>query len=112
MKTVHKRIGEDIIIEGDNTNFDAYIILSGEVEVHKNGKFLATLGENSLFGEIAMVDNSPRTATCTASSSTVSLGVITKSNYMQILKHRPEALNPILKLAVERLRTTLELTSK
>ncbi|MBT6072238.1 MAG: cyclic nucleotide-binding domain-containing protein [Euryarchaeota archaeon] len=112
MKTIHRRQGEDIIIEGDDTNFDAYIILSGEVKVHKNGQFITTLGENSLFGEIGLVDQRPRTATCTASSKTVTLGVVTRTNYARILKHRPEALNPILKLAVERLRTTLDLTMR
>jgi|TARA_Y100000758_G_C15988862_1_gene399721 CRP-like cAMP-binding protein len=112
MKTLHIRKGDDIIVEGDNTNFDAYIILEGEIDVTKGGKHLATLSENSLFGEIAMVDDSPRTATCTAKTPKVTLGVVTKENYGRILKDKPGALNPILRLAVERLRNTLERTNE
>tara|TARA_B100001245_G_scaffold234968_1_gene221708 strand:+ start:539 stop:895 length:357 start_codon:yes stop_codon:yes gene_type:complete len=112
MKQLNLKKGDDIIVEGDHTNFDAYIILEGEIDVTKGGTHLATLQENSLFGEIAMVDNSPRTATCTAKTPKVTLGVVTKDNYTRILKDRPEALNPILRLAVERLRNTLERTSE
>ena len=111
MKEIYVRKGDDIIVEGDHTNFDAYIILKGEIDVTKGGTHLATLQEHSLFGEIAMVDNSPRTATCTAKTR-CTLGVVTKENYTKILTARPEALNPILRLAVERLRNTLERTSE
>tara|TARA_Y100000758_G_scaffold57143_1_gene36544 strand:- start:1510 stop:1854 length:345 start_codon:yes stop_codon:yes gene_type:complete len=110
MKRIHVKQGDDIIIEGDHTNFDAYIILEGQIDVTKGGTYLATLHENSLFGEIAMVDNSPRTATCTAKTR-CTLGVVTKENYTRILKQSPESLTPILRLAVERLRNTLERTS-
>jgi len=110
MKRIHVKQGDDIIIEGDHTNFDAYIILEGQIDVTKDGTYLATLHENSLFGEIAMVDNSPRTATCTAKTR-CTLGVVTKENYTRILKQSPESLTPILRLAVERLRNTLERTS-
>ena len=73
MKQLNLKKGDDIIVEGDHTNFDAYIILEGEIDVTKGGTHLATLQENSLFGEIAMVDNSPRTATCTANTPKVTL---------------------------------------
>ena len=105
MKTITRRQGDVILTEGEESD-DAYIILSGEVEVTKHGKHLATLGENSLFGEIGLVDNRPRTATCTALTA-VTLGTVTKNNYAQLLRNRPEALNPILKLVVERMRNLM-----
>ena len=77
MKTLNINRGEKVIVEGDDTNFDAYIILDGEIDVTKQGKFLATLYENSLFGEIGLVDDRPRTATCTARTR-CTLGVVTK----------------------------------
>lgn len=106
MKTIHKQKGEVIIREGEESD-DAYIILEGEVEVTKQGKYLATLSENSLFGEIGLVDQRPRTATCTAKSR-CTLGTVTRANYAMLLRNRPEALNPILRLVADRMRNLMD----
>lgn len=102
MKTIYRGKGEVIVREGDETN-DAYIILEGEIEVTKKGKHLATLYENAIFGEISMVDGRPRTATCTAKTS-VTLGQVTRENYKQLLIHRPDAINPLLRIVANRMR--------
>ena len=102
MKTIFKNKGEIILSEGEETS-DAYIILEGLVEVTKNGRVLANLKENTIFGEIAMVDLRPRTATCTAKTD-VKLGMVTRENYKQLIKHRPEALNPLLRVVTDRMR--------
>ena len=106
MKTIHKNRGDIIIKENEETS-DAYIILEGEIDVTKNGQHLATLHENSMFGEIAMIDNRPRTATCTAKTD-CSLGTVTRENYKQLLKYRPEAINPLLRIVATRLRALTE----
>tara|TARA_B100000029_G_C17351311_1_gene879035 strand:- start:282 stop:629 length:348 start_codon:yes stop_codon:yes gene_type:complete len=102
MKTIFKQKGDVILREGEESDH-AYVILSGDVEVTKQGRVLATLGENSIFGEIAMVDQRPRTATCTAKTP-VKLGQVTRENYKQLLKHRPEAINPLLRVVTDRMR--------
>lgn len=106
MKTIFKQKGDIILREGEETD-DAYIILEGEIEVTKKNKHLATLRENSIFGEIAMVDSRPRTATCTAKTD-VTLGQVTRQNYKQLLKHRPEAINPLLRIVADRMRNLTE----
>ncbi len=103
MKTIHKMKGDVIITEKDDTS-DAYIIIEGEVDVSKNGTHLATLYENSMFGEIAMIDDRPRTATCTAKTN-CTLGTVTRENYKQLLRYRPEAINPLLRIVATRLRS-------
>ena len=106
MKTIHAKKGDVVLTEGEETN-DAYIILEGEIEVTKKGKHLATLYENAIFGEISMVDNRPRTATCIAKTN-CSLGMVTRENYKQLLKHRPEAINPLLRIVADRMRNLTE----
>ena len=103
MKTIHKKAGEVIVTEGDELSTDAYIILEGEIDVTKKGRYLATLYENAIFGEISMVDGRPRTATCTAKTN-VSLGMVTRENYEQLLRHRPDAINPLLRIVTNRMR--------
>ena len=102
MKTITRLPGDIIVSEGEETN-DAYIILSGEIEVTKKGRVIATLHENTIFGEIAMIDSRPRTATCTAKTN-VTLGQVTRENYKQLIKHRPDAINPLLRIVTERMR--------
>ena len=103
MKTIHAKPGQVIVVEGDESN-DAYIILAGEIEVTKRHRHLAILKENAIFGEISMVDNRPRTATCTAKTA-CTLGMVTRENYKQLLAHRPDAINPLLRIVASRMRS-------
>ena len=62
--------GEAIVIEGQDAA-GMYIIMDGEVEVTKelaDGSVvrLATLGSGNFFGDVGLIDNSPRTATVQA----------------------------------------------
>ncbi|MCX7944168.1 MAG: Stp1/IreP family PP2C-type Ser/Thr phosphatase [Deltaproteobacteria bacterium] len=53
--------GEIILMENEPGE-EFYIILSGEVQVTSNGKLIATLGMGKHFGEMALIDLSPRSA--------------------------------------------------
>tara|TARA_B110000467_G_scaffold160109_1_gene178850 strand:- start:217 stop:543 length:327 start_codon:yes stop_codon:yes gene_type:complete len=99
--------GDVIVREGEETD-EAYIILEGEIEVTKKGKYLATLKENSIFGEIALVDQRPRTATCICKTN-CSLGMVTRENYKELIKYRPQAVIPILKIVTDRMRNLMDI---
>ena len=105
MKTLFKRAGDVILEEGEEST-DAYIILHGEVNVIKNKKVIATLTENSLFGEIGLVDQRPRTATCVAKTG-CTLGTVTREHFTILLEHRPKAVLPILRLVANRMRNLM-----
>ena len=105
MKKLFKKAGDVILNEGEEST-DAYIILDGQVDVIKNNKVIATLQENSLFGEIGLVDQRPRTATCVAKTR-CTLGTVTREHFTTLLKNRPKAVIPILKLVAERMRSLL-----
>ena len=106
MKTLFKKQGEVILEEGEEST-DAYIILEGEVDILKKNKVIATLNENSLFGEIGLVDQRPRTATCVAKTNCI-LGAVTKENYMILLENRPKVVLPILRLITDRMRSLMQ----
>lgn len=74
MEHIHLRSGDVIFREGDEGD-SCYFILSGAVDVELPGasttqRALATLRENELFGQIALVDDGRRSATCIARGST------------------------------------------
>ena len=66
--------GETIIREGTG-GAAFYIIESGEVTVTIGGDFRATLGPGDYFGEIALIDEGNRIATCAAATELQTWGL-------------------------------------
>ncbi|MBT3944587.1 MAG: cyclic nucleotide-binding domain-containing protein [Candidatus Marinimicrobia bacterium] len=104
---------KEIIIEEGSPGDCAYIIEKGSVEVSKitlNGKklVLGVLEKSEIFGEMALIDGLPRSATVTALENCV-LSVCTKETFNYLADHNPESLIPIFKVLVRRLRSTLGL---
>lgn len=64
-KTVTHAPGDVVVRQGSGAHA-LHVILSGEAEVSADGTRIASLGRGDYFGEIAIVDNSRRTATVTA----------------------------------------------
>lgn len=66
--------GETVIREGTG-GAAFFIIESGEAAVSSKGVHLTTLGPGSHFGEIALIDGGPRSATVTATTDLVCYGL-------------------------------------
>ncbi len=75
----------DIIVEGDSGE-ELYIVLAGKVGVSREGQAIVDLHPGVHFGEMALVDQSPRSATITAKESTRLLVVQRRSFYTLIRK--------------------------
>ena len=94
--------GDFIFQEGEVGNV-AYVIVSGTVEVCKltGGKLitLQTLEQGALFGEMAIIDKSPRSASARAQSDVV-VREIDETALMGHIKQAPEvAMNMMYRLA-------------
>lgn len=79
--------GDEIVSEG-NTGTGFYVITAGEVSVVRGGREVARLGPGSYFGEIALIDGGPRTATVTATGDLEVVG-LTAWDFRNIVEGDP-----------------------
>lgn len=86
-KNVKVARGDTIVKEGDAGNA-LYIIESGSVVVTKGAEILAIMDRGEIFGEMALIDNSPRSATVTALEE-ASLLVIQRGALEKYLAQNP-----------------------
>ncbi|GAB5369606.1 hypothetical protein AAMO2058_001419600 [Amorphochlora amoebiformis] len=93
--------GQVIFKEGDIG--DAfYVIARGSVTVSIEKKYIKSLDKDSYFGEIALVLDDARTATCTAEDTCILLQ-ITKKKFREFFSDKPDSLAEIeLRIAGKR----------
>ncbi len=74
LKERHFAKGETVIMEGSG-GAAFFLIDTGEAAVTSKGNLLATLGPGDYFGEIALIDGGPRTATVSAATDLFCYGL-------------------------------------
>jgi CRP/FNR family transcriptional regulator len=80
--------GEAMAEEGKH-GIGFFVIESGSAKVTAHGEERTTLGPGSYFGEIALIDDGPRTATVTAESD-VKAHVLVAWDFRPIVKEDPD----------------------
>ncbi|MEW5855098.1 MAG: Stp1/IreP family PP2C-type Ser/Thr phosphatase [Myxococcota bacterium] len=102
--------GAQIIAEGMEGQ-ELYVILSGKVIVSKGGQDLAELNPGVHFGEMALVDQSPRSATVRARDTTRVM-VIGRKQFYNLIRKEPvlavKLLWSFVQVLSHRLRETNE----
>jgi len=90
LRTLSKRKGEAVIVEGEMGS-QFFVIRSGELLVVKQGRTLRTLGKSDYFGERGLLYDEPRTASVLVNSSKADLLFIDKKIFTQILDGKMRA---------------------
>jgi len=80
-----------------------FVLVDGTARVTKAGKKVADLGAGDWFGEIALITNSPRTATVTATSPGDIL-VITDRRFRSVVETMPSIALKVLATVGDRLK--------
>ena len=94
--------GDVIFREGDKAD-KMYVILSGELEVHLQGMVVDTLTQGATFGEMALTDGSPRSATVVAKPS-CELAAINEKTFVLLVDEMPYFALHTMRNLVDRLR--------
>ena len=93
----------EVIFSTWDMGFEMYVVLDGEVELKVDSTVLETLGPGQPFGEMALIDQSPRTATAIARTP-CKLAVIPERRFLFMVQQNPEFALLIMKVMADRLR--------
>jgi len=93
--------GKVLIKEGQQ-GYEFIIVLEGEVEVRQHGEVIAKRGAGDYFGEIALLDNRPRTATIVATTPVV-IEVIERREFLGLVAEVPEIGQAVMATMAQRL---------
>jgi CRP/FNR family cyclic AMP-dependent transcriptional regulator len=101
--------GEVITTEG-RSGVGFFLIEDGNATVSLRGEIVRTLGPGDHFGEIALIDEGPRSATVTASTDLRCRG-LAAWEFKSFVQEHPEVAWPLLETLASRLRDAEERNS-
>jgi CRP-like cAMP-binding protein len=98
------KAGSIIFREGDEAR-ELFVIRSGEVRIQIGNRTIAELGANSIFGEMALIDSEPRSATASAVTD-VELVPVSEKQFLFLVSQTPYFALKIMRVLAQRLRAT------
>ena len=104
IETRSAKAGEIIFSEGDEAH-QLFVIKSGEVTIQSGNRTLAELSTNHIFGEMALIDDAPRSATAVAMTD-VELVPISEKQFLFLVSQTPFFALKVMRVLARRLRAT------
>jgi uncharacterized membrane protein len=114
LREVKVEAGGSVFAQGDEGDA-VYVIEEGAVDIvagsGKQKVIVASLFKQQYFGELALLDGAPRSATAVASRPTQLLA-LERDDFVEFIKKRPDAALAIMHEVGERMRATNELMTR
>jgi CRP-like cAMP-binding protein len=98
------KAGDVIFSQGDAAE-ELFVIQSGRVEIRLGNRLLDTLPERSIFGEMALIDGAPRSATAIAVTD-VKLVPVGEKQFLLMVSRTPYFALNVMRALARRLRAT------
>jgi CRP/FNR family cyclic AMP-dependent transcriptional regulator len=102
------RVSEDMEIPAGTTltkegelGHEFFVIVDGETEVKRKGRNLGTRGAGDFIGEIALLEEVPRTATVKAKTD-LRVFVLTSKDFHHLLEESPNVERKVLRTLAKR----------
>ncbi|XDD43296.1 Crp/Fnr family transcriptional regulator [Leptospira sp. WS60.C2] len=110
LSMINIKRGEVLFKEGVPSNGAMFFLFEGQLDIYKQieGKHtkLRSILPGEFFGEMAIINNSPRAASIVVVSETAKLGIINRTTFVKMSQESPEFLFLLLKKVIERLYET------
>ncbi len=98
------KAGSTVFREGDEAH-ELFVIKSGKVRIQIGNRTLTELGPDTIFGEMALIDNEPRSATAIAVTD-VELVPVGEKQFLFLVSQTPYVALKVMRVLVQRLRAT------
>lgn len=102
------RVSEDLEVERGTVlckegevGQEFFVLVDGKVDVTKRGKRVATRGGGEFFGEIALLEETPRLATVTTKTK-ARLFVLTARDFRHLVDENPSVERKVLRVLARR----------
>ena len=92
-----------VLVEQGRTGHEFFLILDGEAVIRRNNRKIATLGPGQYFGELAILDRGPRSASVIANTDMRVL-VLGQREFVGVLDSIPGMASKLLTTMAQRLR--------
>ena len=96
------KAGEIIFKQGDAAS-EFYVIQSGKVDIRLGNRLLGTLSDRDIFGEMALIDAAPRSATAIAAAD-VKLVPVGEKQFLFLVCRTPHFALNVMRVLARRLR--------
>ena len=98
------KAGSVIFREGDEAR-ELFVIKSGQVRIQIGNRTVTELVADSIFGEMALIDNEPRSATAVAVTD-VELVAVSEKQFLFLVGQTPYFALRVMRVLAQRLRAT------
>lgn len=98
------KAGSVIFREGDEAR-ELFVIKRGEVRIQIGNRTITELGPDSFFGEMALIDNEPRSAAAIAVTD-VELVPVSEKQFLFLVSQTPYFALKVMRVLAQRLRAT------
>jgi CRP/FNR family transcriptional regulator, cyclic AMP receptor protein len=95
-----------IFAEGQPDDDLMYAVLDGEVDIVRQQRVLETILPCGVFGEMALLDNQPRSASAIAKTD-CRVAAITEKRFTQVVSQNPHFALEMMRLLTERVRRNM-----
>ncbi len=99
--------GETVFEEGQRGD-NMYVLVEGEVEISVKGKTIDVLSAGDIFGEMALVDDAPRSATAKTKTE-CKIVPVDQYNFTFYVQHSPFFALHVMSTMAQRLRRRIEM---
>ncbi|HWX86198.1 MAG TPA: cyclic nucleotide-binding domain-containing protein [Xanthobacteraceae bacterium] len=96
------KAGEVIFKEGDAAS-EFFVIHSGKVDIRLGNRPLGTVSDHDIFGEMALIDAAPRSATAVAATD-VTLVPVGEKQFLFLVSRTPHFALNVMRVLARRLR--------
>lgn len=109
-KCINEYAASEVIFEEGSVGRELFVVLAGSVNITKTignrSNVIANLGKGEFFGEMAVIDASPRSATAVAAADQTRVMRINHARFVYLVSQQPAFALMIMDALSKRLRAS------